>query len=237
MSRASVPDRQTVIERLASALADFVPDRATAAPLQAQQAVHLARVLQRRAVALQTAEEKRQQHELERIMRSPHDKATLVQMTDQALRPRRAARAVDQLVHILDVQGIPRFFSMLDQALLKGFQSFGSYLPGVAVPLVQDKMREETANVILPAEEEHLLPHLRARHAAGLRMNLNMLGEALLGEEAAATRLETYREALRWPEVECISVKISTSRRLTASANCANNGSVWSQLKQASVML
>jgi RHH-type transcriptional regulator, proline utilization regulon repressor / proline dehydrogenase / delta 1-pyrroline-5-carboxylate dehydrogenase len=40
-------------------------------------------------------------------------------------------RAVDYLIHILDVQGVPRFFSPLDRTLLKGFQSFGGYLPGV----------------------------------------------------------------------------------------------------------
>jgi RHH-type proline utilization regulon transcriptional repressor/proline dehydrogenase/delta 1-pyrroline-5-carboxylate dehydrogenase len=94
---------------------------------------------------------------------SPSDKATLAQMTDQAFRSSDSHRAVDQLVHILDVQGIPRFFSAMERTLLKGFQSFGSYLPGVAVPLVKDKMREETANVILPAEHEHLAKYLEAR--------------------------------------------------------------------------
>jgi RHH-type transcriptional regulator, proline utilization regulon repressor / proline dehydrogenase / delta 1-pyrroline-5-carboxylate dehydrogenase len=39
------------------------------------------------------------------------------------------------------VQGVPRFFSMLDRTLLRGFQSFGSYLPGVAVPMVKEKMQ------------------------------------------------------------------------------------------------
>lgn len=203
-------EQESTTARLKSCLADFQPDPQSDAPARAQKAVHLARVLQQRAIELQTPEERKQQHELERIMASPHDKATLMQMTDQALRPLRADRAVEQLIHILDVQGIPRFFSALDQALLKGFQSFGSYLPGVAEPLVREKMREETANVILPAEEEHLLAHLRARHEAGLRMNLNLLGEALLGEDAAEARLETYLEALQRPEVECISVKIST---------------------------
>ena len=134
----------------------------------------------------------------------------LMQMTDQGLRSGRAARAVEQLTHILDVQGVPRFFSPFDQALLQGFRSFGGYLPGVAVPLVQEKMRAETANVILPAEEEHLLPHLRHRRDAGLRMNLNLLGEALLGEDAVQGRLATYLEALQRPEIECLSVKIST---------------------------
>ncbi len=41
-------------------------------------------------------------------------------------------------------------------------------------------------------------------------MNLNLFGEALLGEEAAEQRLKTYLEALQHPEIECISVKIST---------------------------
>ena len=78
-------------------------------------------------------------------------------------------RAADQLTHILDVQGVPRFFTAVERTLLKGFQSFGSYLPGVAVPLVKEKMQEETANVILPAETgaSHPAPERapRVRHA------------------------------------------------------------------------
>jgi len=111
--------------------------------------------LQQRAVALQTPQERKQQHELDRMMQHSVDKVTLIQITDQAMRSKRPGRVVDQLNHILDVQGIPRFFSTLDRTLLRGFQSFGSYLPGVAVPLVQSKMRDETANVILPAESAH----------------------------------------------------------------------------------
>ena len=185
MAEATHPTpKPPAAEVLRALLSDFHPHPALDTPLAAQRAVHLAGILLRRAAGLQTPEEQSQQHELERIMRSPHDKATLMQMTDQGLRSSRASRAVEQLTHILDVQGIPRFFSPVEQALLQGFRSFGGYLPGVAVPLVQEKMRAETANVILPAEEEHLLPHLRERHAAGLRMNLNLLGEALLGEDA-----------------------------------------------------
>ena len=67
--------------------------------------------------------------------------------------------------------------------MLRGFQSFGEYLPGVAVPLVKEKMRRETANVILPAEPELLTEHLRNRQRQGVRMNVNLLGEAMLGEE------------------------------------------------------
>jgi RHH-type proline utilization regulon transcriptional repressor/proline dehydrogenase/delta 1-pyrroline-5-carboxylate dehydrogenase len=192
--------------RLAEPDPDLYPD----APLHARQAIELARMLQRRAMQLQTAPERRQQDELERMMQSPHDKATLTQMTDQTLRSSTSRRAVNQLLHILDVQGIPRFFSGLDRALLKGFQSFGAWLPGVAVPMVQERMRRESANVILPAEEEILIQHLRERQGSGVRMNVNFLGEALLGEEAAAERMNTYLSALQKPDLECLSIKIST---------------------------
>jgi RHH-type proline utilization regulon transcriptional repressor/proline dehydrogenase/delta 1-pyrroline-5-carboxylate dehydrogenase len=175
-----------------------------------QQTVQLARRLQERATALQSPQERRQQAELDRMIQHPADKATLVQMTDQAFRSSTPWRSADQLTHILDVQGVPRFFSPLDRTLLRGFQSFGSYLPGVAVPLVKEKMQQETANVVLPAEPEMLGEHLRARYAEGVRMNVNFLGEAVLGEAEAERRLKRYLQALQNPDVEVISIKIST---------------------------
>lgn len=195
---------------LHSLLADFRPDAAANVPGEVQRALYVARRLCERAAELQTPQERRQQAELDRMIHSPHDKATLMQLTDQAFRSRRAARAADQLLHILDVQGVPRFFSPLDRTLLYGFQSFGAYLPGVAMPFVKERMQQETANVILPAERELLAEHLRARWEEGVRMNVNYLGEALLGEKDAERRLKTYLAALQQPEIECISVKIST---------------------------
>src|SRR4030095_4034517 len=159
--------------------------------------VALARELQERAIELQTAAERRHQAELDRMLRLPGDKATLVQLTDRAFRAKSAARVAEQFTHILDVQGVPRFFSPLDRALLRGFQTFGGWLPGVTVPLVKEHMQQETANVVLPAEAELLREHLQARQHEGVRMNLNYLGEALLGEEEAQHRLEKYLAALQ----------------------------------------
>jgi len=173
-------------------------------------AVELAAGLLSRAIELQTPQERRQQAELDRMISQPDDKATLVEMTDQAFRTHTPARVADQLVHLLDVQGIPRFFSPVEQAMLRGFQSFGEYLPGVAVPLVKDRMRKETANVILPAEPQLLSEYLSAREQQGVRMNVNLLGEAILGEAEAQRRWEQCIHALRLPEVRCLSVKIST---------------------------
>src|SRR5262245_15422940 len=200
-----------VVQQVEQLLTDFRSDGQVGhGPLEVQQAIHLARVLCRRARELQTPQERRQQAELDRMIHSPHDKATLTQLTDQAFRSQRPQRAADQLIHILDVQGVPRFFSALDRTMLLGFQSFGSYLPGVAMPFVKERMHHETANVILPAERDLLAEHLQARRDEGLRMNVNFLGEALLGEADAQRRLQSYLAALQQREIDVISVKIST---------------------------
>ncbi|HBV64507.1 MAG TPA: proline dehydrogenase, partial [Rhodopirellula sp.] len=191
-------------------LGKFTADGSTGVDPLVQKALFLASELQQRAHALQTPEERKQQTELDRMIQNPTDKVTLTALTDQAFRSEAAARSADQLVHILDVQGIPRFFSPMERTLLMGFQSFGSYVPGVTIPMVKDKMRRETANVIIPAERDVLCEHLRARRDEGVRMNVNFLGEAILGEEEANRRLKQYLQAFQLPEVEVMSVKIST---------------------------
>jgi RHH-type proline utilization regulon transcriptional repressor/proline dehydrogenase/delta 1-pyrroline-5-carboxylate dehydrogenase len=190
----------------------------TSRPALIDQAIALARSLQARAAQLQSPAERRQQAELERMLQTPADKVTLVQLTDQAFRCQANKRIADQFTHILDVQGIPRCFSPLDRALLRGFQTFGGWLPGVAVPLVKEHLQHETANVVLPAETDWLTQHLRARCREGVRMNLNLLGEAVLGEEEAARRRQRCLAALELAEVEVISVKVSTLYSQPAAA-------------------
>ncbi|HQR25279.1 MAG TPA: proline dehydrogenase family protein, partial [Steroidobacteraceae bacterium] len=191
-------------------LGQFKPNRSSPHAPTIQKALMVARHLQERARALQTPAERRQQAELDRMLQTPSDKATLALMTDQAFRTNDPARAVEHLTHILDVQGVPRFFGPVDRTLMKGFQSFGSFVPGVALPLVKEQMQKETANVILPGEKEVLTRHLADRRTEGVRMNVNFLGEAILSEVEAERRLQEILQGLQWPEIEVISIKIST---------------------------
>lgn len=185
-----------------------------------RRAIELGAALQRRAIELQTPGERRQQADLDRMLQSPTDKATLTQTTDQAFRSKRPARMADQLIHILDVQGVPRFFGPVDRTMLLGFRSFADYVPGVAMPLVEAQIRRETANVILPAAPEMLARHLADRRAEGVRMNVNFLAEAILGEREADRRFKAILQALQMPEVEVMSVKISTIYSQISTVAC-----------------
>jgi RHH-type proline utilization regulon transcriptional repressor/proline dehydrogenase/delta 1-pyrroline-5-carboxylate dehydrogenase len=84
------------------------------------------------------------------------------------------------------------------------------YLPSLVVPPIVSRLRHETQSVILPGEEEDLRRYLAERREAGLRLNLNQLGEAILGESEAARRLDAYLALLARDDVEYISVKVSS---------------------------
>src|SRR5690349_7675650 len=104
---------------LAAALQKLQPTKPDGENPLVAKAIELARRLQQRAQELQTSAERRQQAELDRMIQSPHDKATLTQMTDQTFRSKEARRSANQFIHILDVQGVPRFFSTFDRILLR----------------------------------------------------------------------------------------------------------------------
>ncbi|MHA3775025.1 proline dehydrogenase family protein [Verrucomicrobiota bacterium sgz303538] len=173
-------------------------------------AVDLASLLQRRATELQTPGERRQQAEIARMVQSPSDKATLMQLTDQAFRSNSERRVADQFRYLLRSRGIPSFFSRLDHLLLELFRAVGHVAPVLSVPLARERVRRDAQRVILPAERNALAARLEMRRTAGIRMNVNFLGEALLGEQEAMHRMKGYIDAVRHPEVEVLSIKIST---------------------------
>jgi len=138
------------------------------------------------------------------------DKVFLARMLDQSFRSRDARRVSGQLVSLVRRYGIPSFFSNREKALLWLFFLVGRHFPDLSVPAVMARLRETSAENILPGEPGPLRAHLEKRKRQGVRMNINHLGEAVLGEEEAYRRLNIYLEDLKSPDVECISVKIST---------------------------
>jgi len=84
------------------------------------------------------------------------------------------------------------------------------YLPNLVVPPVIARLRQETRAVILPGEEGDLRRYLQQRRQDGMRLNLNQLGEAILGEGEAQRRMQAYLDLLARDDVEYISVKVSS---------------------------
>ncbi|MEX2220052.1 MAG: bifunctional proline dehydrogenase/L-glutamate gamma-semialdehyde dehydrogenase, partial [Phycisphaerales bacterium] len=177
---------------------------------RAGRAVELAEALLREARAGQTAEELARAERLARLMADPRGKALTIALTDQAFRSRRPARIADQLHYLLERYGTPRFMEWWERLGLTVGALMGQYLPSLVVPPIVARLRQETEALILPGEDEDLRRYLAKRTAAGIRLNLNQLGEAILGEGEAARRLEAYLALLARDDVEYISVKVSS---------------------------
>ncbi len=175
-----------------------------------EEAIELAETWLKQANRLLTAGEKARQDQLARLLASPRDKVILTQLIDQSFRSTDPRRVADQIHSLLTRYGIPQFFSPLDKLLIGLFLQGGRYLPDLAVPRIVDKMRQDSRHVIIDAAPPSLSEYLQERHREGVRVNVNHLGEEVLGEAEALKRLNAYLQNLECADIEYVSVKIST---------------------------
>lgn len=174
-----------------------------------ERVVHLAEALLSAALRQQTGEERAGSAKLARLMEDPEGKTFTFAMVDGVFRSRRAGIVADRWRRLLDEFGTPRYLTGLERFLMR-LGAFGSrILPGFTMRAVEGQMRRESSRVILPGEPEPLHHYLTRRRSEGFRLNLNHLGEAVLGEKEAARRLEAVLGLLADPAVDYVSVKIS----------------------------
>ena len=171
-------------------------------------AKQLAEELCREAATLETWGEKRQKRQLARMMDDPLGKALTTAITDQCLRSKNWGRIADQISYLLQTMGIPRYLSFFKRGALTLFLWLRA--PKMFVPLLQMLLRRETRKLILPGETKALIRHIKKRRKEGVSLNLNHLGEAILGEEEAKRRFQVYLEDLKNPAIDTVSIKIST---------------------------
>lgn len=150
------------------------------------------------------------QNQLGRMMDDPNGKAFLSALTDQCFRTSNPARAADQLTYSIDKFGVPGYLDWGKRIKLLAFKMFGKLLPSLFMPLTKQMIRREMMPFIVPGEDRKIAKHLAARSREKVRVNLNRLGEAILGEEEAQRRLQMYLDDLKRPDIEYISIKIST---------------------------
>lgn len=173
-------------------------------------AVSLAAHMLEEANRIQTRAERQKQAELARMMKDPRGKAFTTAMTDECFRSNKSGRVANQLCYLLDQFGVPRYLDWTKRLSLMAFQAVGKTFSFLFVPMAKWILRRQTKTVILPGEKSALSKHMRKRRAEGVRLNLNHLGEAILGEEEAIHRLNVYLQDLAQDDIEYVSVKIST---------------------------
>jgi len=173
-------------------------------------AIELSSLMLTEAQRIETSKEKKIQAQIAKMIGDEDGKNFLIQMTDQSFRSENPKRVVDQIKFLINKFGSPKFLGLFERFGMNTVKYFGSFLPDLFTYLTKFMIREETSQVILPGEPKKLISHIKRRKNEGVRVNLNRLGEAILGEEEALKRLNTYLDDLSKPDIDYISVKIST---------------------------
>ncbi len=174
------------------------------------QATSLAEKLLSVAIRVQTRAERNEATKLGRLMNDPVGKAFTFAMVDEVFRSQDPWISSKRWRRLLQTFGVPRFLPIIDRILMR-VGAFASHVaPGIVMANVAARMRRDSARVILPGEKSALHRYLEMRKADGFRINLNHLGEAVLGEREAHYRLTVALELLDDPAVDYVSVKISS---------------------------
>jgi RHH-type proline utilization regulon transcriptional repressor/proline dehydrogenase/delta 1-pyrroline-5-carboxylate dehydrogenase len=189
---------------------EYVQRKSLTEETQREAAIDLTALLLDEAHSRQTHEEKIHQKRLARLVQDPQGKVFATYMTDHCFRSSDPIRTADQLLYFLKREGIPRSFRGKERLGLLAFKLLGRLFPRYFVSRIQQLIHQQTLRVILPSEPAPLEKYLEKRREEGAQVNLNHLGEAILGEQEALNRLQLYLEDLATPSILYISVKIST---------------------------
>ncbi len=147
-----------------------------------------------------------------RFARLLKDRASVdltMSLTDEVMRitsAHQAARAFRHNAKSATIKGL----GLLDFVGLKIGAQVSKIFPTLVMPIVHWRVRDAAYGIILPAESAALRKHIENRDRENVRLNINVLGEAVLGNAEANARLTAIRELISRPEVNYASVKISS---------------------------
>ncbi|WP_263832095.1 bifunctional proline dehydrogenase/L-glutamate gamma-semialdehyde dehydrogenase [Sulfurospirillum oryzae] len=173
-------------------------------------AIALAETWQNRASELVSDFDKKFHIKMNKMLSHPKDKVFLIELMDQSFRSKNPTRVANQIEYLFSKYDMASFFTTSERFLVFLFLNAGIYLPQISIPLFVSTIREDTKTVVLKGEDEPFNAHLAKRKSEGTRVNINLIGEVVLGEEEAEERIEKYLKVLENPNVDYISIKIST---------------------------
>ena len=104
----------------------------------------------------------------------------------------------------------PDTLAKLDLAQIQAGSKLGKLLPDVVVPAARKRMRSMVGHMVVDARDKQFGKAVARIKKDGHRLNINLLGEAVLGEEEADKHLEDTVRLLRRDDVDYVSIKVSS---------------------------
>ncbi|WP_105565631.1 bifunctional proline dehydrogenase/L-glutamate gamma-semialdehyde dehydrogenase [Microbacterium halophytorum] len=129
---------------------------------------------------------------------------------------------VDGVVHPEDVHVAARNFALVSReapgflpaplrALIRLGGSMATTFPHIVVPIARRVLRGMVRHLIVDASDAKLGSALAKIGGDGTRLNVNLLGEAILGEREAAKRVAGTIRLIERDDVDYVSIKVSST--------------------------
>ncbi len=144
-----------------------------------------------------------------RLFKDPDAVSVTVTLTDEVMRIKSSKHAAKLLAGAAK-QASFAGFGFVNAVGLKMIGILGSVAPKPVLFAVDTQVKRLSKGIILPSEKKKLGRQIKRRSKNAIRLNINVLGEAVLGQREADERFERVLEMMHRPEVDYVSVKLSS---------------------------
>ncbi len=174
----------------------------------AQLALEIAHLLLVQSRAIESDIEEQARRTLSGLLRSENNRLFSTALTDRAHRL-SPQRLVQTLRDLMERTGEGKDFPHLDELQLRAARLLGELFPRITANAVVERLKKEAQPYLIDARDQPLESYLTTRKLSGVSVNLNYLGEEVLGKIEAQARVNTYCELVKRADTDAISVKLS----------------------------
>ncbi|MFM8645213.1 MAG: proline dehydrogenase family protein, partial [Actinomycetota bacterium] len=160
------------------------------------------------AESLRTRRDTATRRRFARLLDDPDGLAVTMALADEVMRTpssREAARILRRSAKLARARGL----GVIDAVGLRLLAVASALAAAPVMNVIAQTVRMRANGIILPADARRLTRHIRRRRDDRARLNINVLGEAVLGDNEADTRYRAVMEMIARPDVDYVSVKLS----------------------------
>ena len=143
------------------------------------------------------------------VLKDPNGLEFTVGFVDGVIRPDDLHVAARNLAAL--APKVPAFLPWYMRSAVRVGATMAPVLPQVVIPIARRILREMVGHLIVDASETKLGPAIARIRKDDVHLNVNLLGEAVLGEHEASRRLEGTHTLLARPDVDYVSIKVSST--------------------------
>ncbi|HSN36402.1 MAG TPA: bifunctional proline dehydrogenase/L-glutamate gamma-semialdehyde dehydrogenase, partial [Arthrobacter sp.] len=143
------------------------------------------------------------------VLKDPNGLDFTVGFVDGVVRPEDLQVAALNLAAL--APNVPSFLPWYMRSAVRLGGTMAPVLPQVVIPIARRVLREMVGHLIVDATDSKLGPAIARIRKEGIKLNVNLLGEAVLGEHEASRRLEGTHKLLARPDVDYVSIKVSST--------------------------